>query len=534
MKKEIARMVNETGKKSVCQICQETVYENLGVHIREIHGEEVFHKIILSAKEHGVSDVDIGTLYGISFNTLERIITEAYGANISILKRPRQIKRWEPPNFVEEKTTVWSFKQRGAWATHDGRYRGNWSPYIPRNVILKYSNPGDLVLDYFVGGGTTAVEAKLLGRKCIATDINPGAVGLTLENLKFSQPRKLFSNRGLHLYEPIVSVGDARHLSDISDDSIDLICAHPPYAGIIRYGSNIAGDLSSLSVNDFLFEMNKVACESLRVLKPGGKCAILIGDSRKSKRVVPIGFQTIRVFLNAGFSLPELVIKRQHNCKTTGFWYARSIKSNFLLLAHEYLPIFKKPLRKAIHEEQLVWEYSIPYHSLNKKVRQIEKEILETTSVWIFPKDSLEGEIKRNLLNRFYIPENLFLNVLFDGDSIKLKTHSKVKPGLIYVALASKIDNDNDIAAYTSSIRKISKQAADVLISDGFLVIDTKDIRFGEIIRPMAMLIWEELSKSQEFSIKEVVIVLPKDPPREISSENLQIIHRYLLIFSKS
>jgi len=31
---------------------------------------------------------------------------------------------------------------------------------IPRNVTLKYSNPGELVLDYFCGAGTTAVEYK--------------------------------------------------------------------------------------------------------------------------------------------------------------------------------------------------------------------------------------------------------------------------------------------------------------------------------------------------------------------------------------
>mgnify|MGYP000675009021 CR=1 FL=1 len=95
--------------------------------------------------------------------------------------------------------------------------------------------------------------------------------------------------------------------------------------------------------------MRKVADESFRVLKPGKKCAILIGDTRKHKYVVPIGFWTIRVFLDAGFNLKELVIKRQHKCKTTGFWYDRSIKYNFLLLAHEYLPIFEKPKKKVIN-----------------------------------------------------------------------------------------------------------------------------------------------------------------------------------------
>ena len=40
--------------------------------------------------------------------------------------------------------------------------------------------------------------------------------------------------------------------------------------------------------------------------------------------------------------LKEIIIKEQHNCKATGYWKTNSIKYNFLLIAHEYLFIFKK------------------------------------------------------------------------------------------------------------------------------------------------------------------------------------------------
>ena len=81
------------------------------------------------------------------------------------------IKEYEPQNFELEMTTHWSFPVRGKWATHDSKYRGNWSPYIPRNIILRYSNENDLILDQFVGGGTTLVEAKLLNRNIIGVDV---------------------------------------------------------------------------------------------------------------------------------------------------------------------------------------------------------------------------------------------------------------------------------------------------------------------------------------------------------------------------
>jgi len=293
---------------------------------------------ILQEKARGTPDLEIGQKYGVTFRYIERLITKSKGINVSSLNVSKKVKTLYPKNFKEEQTTVWSFKQRGNWATHNGEYRGNWSPYIPRNVILKYSNPGDLVLDYFCGAGTTAVEAKLLSRRCIALDINDKAIELAIKNVDFTM-----DGSAQQIHEPKLFAGDARDLSFLQDGSVDLICSHPPYSNIIHYTDSKEGDLSFFDIDDFLKEMSKVARESFRVLKPGRQCAILIGDTRRKKHVIPLGFKFINIYLNAGFKLKELVIKRQHNCKTTGFWYTNSIKYNFLLLAHEYLPIFEKP-----------------------------------------------------------------------------------------------------------------------------------------------------------------------------------------------
>ena len=89
-------------------------------------------------------------------------------------------------------------------------------------------------------------------------------------------------------------------------------------------------------------EIGKVAEESYRVLKKGKYCAVLMGDTRKNGMVQPLAFETMRIFELAGFKAKEIIIKEQHNCKTTGFWKTNSVKYNFLLLAHEYLFVFKK------------------------------------------------------------------------------------------------------------------------------------------------------------------------------------------------
>ena len=62
----------------------------------------------------------------------------------------------------------------------------------------------------------------------------------------------------------------------------------------------------------------------------------------KKGMVQPLAFETMTMFKLAGFKLKEIIIKEQHNCQATGYWKTNSIKYNFLLLAHEYLFVFKK------------------------------------------------------------------------------------------------------------------------------------------------------------------------------------------------
>lgn len=202
---------------------------------------------------------------------------------------------------------------------------------MPRNLILRYSNPGDWVLDPFVGSGTTLVEAKLLNRNAIGIDINPQSVSLSETNINF----QCDSNSQIY-----VKNTDATNIDFMKDSHIDLICMHPPYANIIKYSKNIQGDISLLSVDDFLIEMLKVAKESFRVLKKGKICAVMIGDVRRYGKVVPLGFRTMQCFLEAGFVNKEIIIKEQHNCSSTAFWEKQN--NNFLLLAHEYIFVFQK------------------------------------------------------------------------------------------------------------------------------------------------------------------------------------------------
>jgi DNA modification methylase len=276
---------------------------------------------------------------------------------------PIEVKRLEPlpEELTDVSTTVWSFPKRGSWATHKGDYRGNWAPQIPRALILKYTEPGNTVLDPMVGSGTTCVEAMLLGRNCIAVDINYNAVILTHHRLYYLV-KALREGRagGILNYVSNGAVsnavnawykvyhGDAHNLDKIPDNSIDLVATHPPYFNIIKYGGQeIEGDLSrAKSLEEYLAMMKQVAEEIYRVLRPGGVLGILVGDTRVKKHYVPISHYVLLTLLDVGFVLKEEVIKVQHKMKTTREIWARLRDRDFLLIYHEKLFILEKPSKR--------------------------------------------------------------------------------------------------------------------------------------------------------------------------------------------
>ncbi len=199
-----------------------------------------------------------------------------------------------------------------------------------------YSKEGEYILDPMVGGGTTLIEAKLLGRNALGMDINLDFVKLSEQAVDFEgYPRPRLK----------VEVGDARDLSFLKADSIDLVVTHPPYMNIIRYSEGkIPEDLSNIgSMPKFLDEIEKIAAELLRVLKPDRHCAILVGDTRRGKHYVPLAFNTMLRFQKAGFILREDIVKVQHNCDSTKRWEAKAKQGKFYLIMHEHLFIFRKP-----------------------------------------------------------------------------------------------------------------------------------------------------------------------------------------------
>jgi hypothetical protein len=78
------------------------------------------------------------------------------------------------PVLVNE---FWTAKQRDGHALHEVSYRACFKPALPHFFITRFTKPGNLVYDPFMGRGTTLLEGALMGRRVAGCDISPlGAV----------------------------------------------------------------------------------------------------------------------------------------------------------------------------------------------------------------------------------------------------------------------------------------------------------------------------------------------------------------------
>lgn len=219
---------------------------------------------------------------------------------------------------------------------------------VPRRLIKLFSFWGETVLDPFGGMGSSAVAALSEGRKALCVDQNREYVERMVERVSSEAPSKeeLFDAR----------LGDARDLSHIEDNSVDLIVTSPPYWDKADYGGE-DNDLGALpSYVDFLGEMRTALAECYRVLRPGRKLCLVTANVNQMTDhgllTFPLSSDLSTIMRELGLVMINEVIWTKDG--TGGRWGSANgqrpifgsypYPPNFLFKnVHEYIIVFAKP-----------------------------------------------------------------------------------------------------------------------------------------------------------------------------------------------
>jgi len=237
---------------------------------------------------------------------------------------------------IIEATTLWDFPTQsyGLTPKGDNKYPGVTPALVIYNLIWRYTDPGDLVVDPMCGSGTTIDVCREEKRRVICYDIAP--------------------------VRPDIIQNDARKIP-LEDESVDLVFVDSPYGDNIRYNDHpdCIGKISSESER-FYDELEKVMRECYRILKKGKILGWLIGDQWVKNRFTPVGFKVYERLCKYFETVDIVCVVRRGQASHTGIWYNRARRFNFFLRGFKYLFIMRKPIngRAPTHKPRKIrWAY---------------------------------------------------------------------------------------------------------------------------------------------------------------------------------
>ena len=235
-----------------------------------------------------------------------------------------------------EATTLWDFPRQSYGKTPKGnnKYAGVTPALLIWNLVWRYTEPGDLVVDPMCGSGTTIDVCKEEGRKVIGYDITP--------------------------VRPDIIQNDARKIP-LPKNHVDLIFVDSPYGDNIRYNEHpdSIGKISS-ETEVFYDELEKVIKECHRILKSGKVLGWLIGDQWVKKKFTPVGFNLHQRLSKYFETLDIITVARRGQSSHTGLWYNRARRFNFFLRGFKYLFIMRKPVPEKVKSKKprkVKWTY---------------------------------------------------------------------------------------------------------------------------------------------------------------------------------
>jgi 16S rRNA G966 N2-methylase RsmD len=245
--------------------------------------------------------------------------------------------------------SLWNIPSRARGNGHALEYHGNFVPQIATQTFQRYTRADEVVLDLFLGSGTSAVEALRLGRRCIGVELRPELAEHVRAKVSESPERAAVICRDSGSPDARDAVRGA--LQQWGLEHADLLVLHPPYADIIRFSEREQCLSNAASTEVFLELFGKVAANGYELLRPGRFAVLVIGDKYGDGELVPLGFECMRVMNEAGFRTKSIVVKNIEGNevgkgRTNNLWRYRALRGGFYVFKHEYVMIFDKPARR--------------------------------------------------------------------------------------------------------------------------------------------------------------------------------------------
>jgi len=251
---------------------------------------------------------------------------------------------------------VWQFFYESRDIRDKNLHPATFPISLAKKVIGLFTHEGELVLDPFVGSGTTLVASQDLNRNAVGFDLNENYIDLCNERLK--------SNNLFNKAQQVAIHDDALYISNYFEpDSIKLIWTSPPYSNLlnrkrknksrrdrnneqlhkIEQYSQDPRDLGTMALDQYTSVMGEIFGKLLPLLKIKGHCVINVPDMWWENERITIHLSLINEFRKRGYELRNTIIwDRTNIVNRIGIF---GFPSNYITMGttFEYLLDFWRP-----------------------------------------------------------------------------------------------------------------------------------------------------------------------------------------------
>ena len=260
--------------------------------------------------------------------------------------------------WMKSQIGVWQFNYEARDIRDKNLHPATYPISLAKKCISLFTHEGELVIDPFVGSGSTLVAAQDLNRNAVGFDLQQEYVDLSQSRLS----RFLLETSA----EQVGICDDARNIPHyISPGSVSLILTSPPYANLLnrprlnksRRGdqrkngqylkteqySQDARDLGILDLDGYKAAIGEIFQGLLPLLKIKGHCVIDVPDMWWDNQRITIHMAVVEALREVGYELRNTIIwDRTNIVNRIGIF---GWPSNYITMGttFEYLLDFWKP-----------------------------------------------------------------------------------------------------------------------------------------------------------------------------------------------
>lgn len=268
-------------------------------------------------------------------------------------------------DWIKSQLGVWQFNYSGRDIRDKNIHPATFPISLSKRVIELFTHEGELVVDPFVGSGTTLVAAQELNRNAVGFDLQEKFIRLCEERLVLNN---LFNQA-----QQLAIQDDALHIPNyIAPKTVSLIWTSPPYANLLnrkrknksRRGNerknNQLGkveqysqdprDLGTMPLEEYTAAMGDIFERLLPLLHPKGHCVINVPDMWWENERITIHVSLIEELRRRGYELRNTIIwDRTNIVNRIGIF---GWPSNYITMGttFEYLLDFWRPPVEAADE----------------------------------------------------------------------------------------------------------------------------------------------------------------------------------------